>query len=85
MIIVNTHHAYLNTDIVFNSEKQFVTLRDEVTGLEYTIADKPLVIKLCAGNHRLYSVDSEEELNIEIEGASTNTRKAGNVVPAAFL
>lgn len=68
-LFVNTHHAYLNTDIILSSELQSVEIIDELTGIEYHLAGKPLNVRLCAGKHWLYSRTLNEGLSIEIEDA----------------
>lgn len=68
-LIVNTHHAFLNTDIVLSSRVCPVTVFDKLSGEEYVVNDKPLVTKLCAGKHELYSKELDEEIVVEVEDA----------------
>ena len=79
---VNTHHAYLNTDIVLSSSHPVIDLKDELTGTVYHVTDEQLAIRLCAGKHRLYSESLGEELYIEIEDA---IKLGGSNVKEAFV
>jgi hypothetical protein len=81
-IKVNTHHAYLNTEIVLSSELSHVDIIDEQTGLVYTLNGKPLAIKLAAGKHRLYNESLGEEINLEIEDA---IKLGGSNIKKAFV
>ncbi len=82
VINVNTHHAYLNTDIVLSSELSSVDVADEQTGIVYKLEGKPLVFKLTAGKHRLFSESLGEEINIEIEDA---IKLGGSNIKKAFV
>ncbi len=82
VINVNTHHAYLNTDIVLSSELSSVDVTDEQTGIVYKLEGKPLVFKLTAGKHRLFSESLGEEINIEIEDA---IKLGGSNIKKAFV
>lgn len=64
---VNTHHAFLNTEIVLKSELPSVELIDELTGIVYNINGSPLTVKHCAGRHKLYCQRYDEEIIVEIE------------------
>ena len=81
-IKVNTHHAYLNTEIVLSSELSHVDIIDEQTRLVYTLNGKPLAIKLAAGKHRLYNETLGEEINLEIEDA---IKLGGSNIKKAFV
>lgn len=60
---VNTHHAYLNNDIVIESDG-LVKILDAITGQTYQVNGK-LTIRLSAGRHLLMSDNHEEEIFIE--------------------
>lgn len=66
---INTHHAFLNTDIILSSSDSNVEIVDDLTGETYCINDKPIVTKLCAGKHRLFCKPTKEELTVKIEDA----------------
>lgn len=68
-IKANTHHAYLNTEIVISSTSPVDDLTDQLTGKKYCIDKEPLVIHLCAGKHCLYSKSLNEKIVILIEDA----------------
>ena len=61
--VVNTHHAYLNYDIVIKTEGQ-ITIVDTITGLKYEFHNE-LKTHFSAGRHILKSDDHEEEIFIE--------------------
>lgn len=67
-INVNTHHAYLNTDIVLSSTVPNVTIEDKTTGRNWVIADK-ITIRLSAGRHILVCPELNEEIQVTIEDA----------------
>ena len=67
-INVNTHHAYLNTDIVLSSTVPNVTIEDKITGRNWVIADK-ITIRLSAGRHILVCPELNEEIQVTIEDA----------------
>ena len=75
---VNTHHAYLNNDIVIKSEEK-VVITDKSTGIEYMVHGE-VVTHLCAGKHIL-SVEGQEE-EIIIEDA---IKLGGSIVKNAFI
>ena len=60
---VNTHHAYLNNDIVIKSDGT-ISVEDIVTQEKYLCANE-LRTRLCAGKHILKSEDHVEEIYIE--------------------
>lgn len=60
---VNTHHAYLNNDIVLYSDEP-VQVVDDQTGVLFNIS-KQTTIHLAAGKHILSSEDHDEEIIIE--------------------
>ena len=60
---LNTHHAYLNNDIIFKSNGS-VSIVDKVTGKEYHFTDE-LKTRLCAGRHVFACGNQEEEVYIE--------------------
>lgn len=68
-IKANTHHAYLNTEIIISSTSHIDDLTDQLTGKKYCIDKEPLVIHLCAGTHCLYSKSLNEKIVICIEDA----------------
>lgn len=68
-IKANTHHAYLNTEIIISSTSPVDDLTDQLTGKKYCIDKEPLVIHLCAGTHCLYSKSLNEKIVIRIEDA----------------
>lgn len=68
-IKVNTHHAYLNTEIIISSTSPADDLIDQLTGDNYCISNEPIIIRLCSGEHRLYSKSLNEEVIIFIEDA----------------
>lgn len=73
---VNTHHAYLNNDIVIKANGK-VTIEDTVTGQKYEFQDE-LKIHLSAGKHTLKSGEHEEEIIIEdaIKVGGSNVKNA---------
>ena len=66
---VNTHHGYLNTEIILQSKSGEQTIKDRLTGMEYVIGPDPVITHLSAGVHTLYCTDLEGELTIVIEDA----------------
>ena len=60
---LNTHHAYLNNDIIFKSNGS-VSIVDKVTGKEYHFTDE-LKTRLCAGRHVFACGNQEDEVYIE--------------------
>lgn len=60
---VNTHHAYLNNDIVFKCEGS-ISIEDVITREKYQFTNE-LRTRLCAGKHILKTDDHEEEIYIE--------------------
>lgn len=60
---LNTHHAYLNNDIIFKSNGS-VSIVDIVTGIEYQFTNE-LKTRLCAGRHVFACGNQEEEVYIE--------------------
>ncbi len=81
-IKVNTHHAYLNTEIVLSSECKPAELVDQTTGISYVIKDAPLHIHLSAGEHVLRCESLKEEIIIEIEDA---IKLGGSKLKKAFV
>lgn len=69
IITTNTHHAFLNTEIVFQCEEKVSDLVDDLTNKNYVIDNGCLAIRLCAGKHRFYSQEKDSEVNIIIEDA----------------
>ena len=63
LFTVNTHHAYLNSDIIIRCEG-FVSIEDIDAGEKYDVRDE-LRIRLTAGRHILKTDDYEEEIIIE--------------------
>lgn len=66
---VNTHHGYLNTEIILQSKSGEQTIKDRLTGMEYVIGPDPIITHLSAGVHTLYCTDLQGELTIVIEDA----------------
>ncbi len=60
---VNTHHAYLNNDIVIKTEGH-ITIEDTITGQVYEFQHE-LKTRFSAGHHILKSEQHEEEIVIE--------------------
>ncbi len=60
---INTHHAYLNNDIVLKYNGT-INVSDIVTGKDYRFADE-LSLRLSAGKHVFVSGDQEETVFIE--------------------
>lgn len=60
---VNTHHAYLNNDIIFKCNGS-ISIVDIVTGIEYQFTNE-LKTRLCAGRHVFACGNQEEEVYIE--------------------
>lgn len=60
---INTHHAYINNDIIFKSNGS-VSIVDIVTGKEYHFTDE-LKTRLCSGRHVFACGNQEEEVYIE--------------------
>lgn len=78
---VNTHHAYLNNDIIIRYDG-FISIEDIITGEKYDIYDE-FRTHLSAGKHILKSDDHEEEIIIEDAiklGGSTVKRDKGGFV-----
>lgn len=67
-ININTHHAYLNTDIVLSSTVPNITIEDKRTGQKWVIVDK-FTIRLSAGRHILICPELNEEIQVIIEDA----------------
>ncbi len=67
-VFVNTHHAYLNTKIVFKSNRNGVVIKDRLTGLSYTLLGE-VSVYLCAGTHKFYGDDICEDIIVVIEDA----------------
>lgn len=67
-IRINTHHAYLNTDIVLSSSVSNVNIEDKQTGQTWLIVDK-ITIRLSAGHHVLVCPELNEEIHVVIEDA----------------
>ncbi len=65
---VNTHHAYLNTDIILKSIGGACEVLDQTTGATYNV-DSILNIKLCAGKHMLCCAETDQSEEILIEDA----------------
>lgn len=81
MIKTNTHHAYLNTDIILTSDEACV-VTDTLTSKEYCIENESVVLKLCAGKHIFKSNDSAREVIVEIEDA---IKLGGSTIKQAFV
>lgn len=60
---LNTHHAYLNNDIIFKCDGS-ISIVDIVTGKEYHFTDE-LKTRLCSGRHVFACGNQEEEVYIE--------------------
>jgi hypothetical protein len=60
---VNTHHAYLNNDIVIKFNGQII-IEDTITGQKYEVKNE-MKTHLSAGRHILKSDEHEEEILIE--------------------
>ena len=60
---VNSHHAYLNSDIIISCNGH-ISLEDTSTGNKYDVIDEQ-IIHLTAGHHILKTKDHEEEIIIE--------------------
>ena len=75
---VNTHHAYLNNEIVIKSEEK-VVITDKSTGMEYEV-DGEVTTHLCAGKHILYIDGQEEEILIE-----DAIKLGGSIIKNAFV
>lgn len=67
-IQVNTHHGYLNTDIVLSSTIPSISIEDKLTGQKWVVNDN-LKIRLGAGHHILVCPELNEEILIIIEDA----------------
>ena len=65
---VNTHNAYLNTEIVLSSNAGACEVIDATTKTTYSF-DSVLKIKLCAGKHTLYCQNSGQTEEVLIEDA----------------
>ena len=81
-IKTNTHHAYLNTEIIISSSSPVDDLTDQLTGKKYCIGKEPLIVHLCAGTHRLYSKSLNEETIIHIEDA---IKLGGSYIKGKFV
>lgn len=81
-IKTNTHHAYLNTEIIIGSSSPVDDLTDQLTGKKYCIDKEPLIVHLCAGTHRLYSKSLNEETIIHIEDA---IKLGGSYIKGKFV
>lgn len=75
---INTHHAYLNTDVVIrnNTEKPII-VQDSTTSEEWTISDKA-VVHLSAGTHNLVSGKTKATITIEdaVKFGGSSVKKA---------
>lgn len=65
---VNTHHGYLNTEIVIKCSSEACEVQNLTTGVTYNI-NSVLAIKLCAGKHILYCAKDDHKVEITIEDA----------------
>lgn len=65
---INTHHAYLNTDIILKSIGGDCEVFDQTTGSTYNV-DSILNIKLCAGKHILCCAETDQSEEVVIEDA----------------
>lgn len=79
---VNTHHGYLNTEIILQSKSGEQTIKDRLTGMEYVIGPDPVITHLSAGVHTFCCTDLEGELTIVIEDA---LKYGGGRVKKAFV
>ena len=62
---VNTHHAYLNTDItIHNNTTKSIIVQDLTTSEEWLVDDEK-TIRLSAGTHILESEDAKQTIIIE--------------------
>ncbi|MFR9503195.1 MAG: hypothetical protein SNH73_01930 [Rikenellaceae bacterium] len=65
---INTHHAYLNTEVVLKSNGGPCEIQDLITGVKYSV-ESILRIKLCAGEHNLYCAKSNQTEKVIIQDA----------------
>lgn len=65
---VNTHKAYLNTEIVITNSGDKVNLVDLTTGESYGLG-KRLKIHLSAGHHQFACVEFDEKFCVDVEDA----------------
>lgn len=79
---INTHHAYLNTDIILSSEIPSVDVIDELTGMTYHLTDNTITLNLSAGTHKLVCDSLGEEVMVEIEDA---IKLGGSLIKNAFV
>lgn len=80
-IKVSTHHAFLNTDIMFSvSDQCRMKITDKLTGVDY-IVDNQLTLKLSAGKHVFVSEDGIQEV-IYVEDA---IKLGGSSIKEAFV
>ena len=84
---INTHHAYLNNDIVLKYDGT-INVVDIVTGKDYRFTDK-LSLRLSAGKHIFMSGDQEETVFIEdaikLGGSSVKNAFVFEVSPWVFV
>ena len=62
-ITLNTHHAYLDNDIIINCDGA-ISIVDKATGKEYHFTNE-LKTRLCAGRHVFATDNQEEEALVE--------------------
>lgn len=80
-IKVSTHHAFLNTDIMFSaSDQRRMKITDQLTGVDY-IVDNQLTLKLSAGKHVFVSENGIQEV-IYVEDA---IKLGGSSIKEAFV
>ena len=68
IIKVNTHNAYLNTEIVITNSGDKVDIVNLSTGDKYELNDS-LKLHLPAGHHRFSCEELHEEFEVEVEDA----------------
>lgn len=80
-IKVNTHHAYLNNDVVFSCKGLHVTIKDELDGKMYDV-DEKLSVRLSSGYHRFVCDELNQVIDVTIEDA---IKLGGSLIEKAFV
>lgn len=81
-LFVNTHHAYLNTNVILSCDIPVFDLVDEQNGDVYTINGSPICINLSSGRHLLKSISLNEDVCIFVEDA---IKYGGSKLEKAFV
>lgn len=79
---INTHHAFLNTQLVLTSDRPVYDIIDTTTGQKFVISDHKISFRLGKGKHILHSESLNENICIEVEDA---IKLGGSRIKKAFV